>query len=175
MQARHQILTMLREEFRQWDELLVNIGEEQVSTLHAPQKPYNSSLKDVVAHLAAWQQVSLARAEAANADRCPEFPAWLAGRDPDVDGFAELDQLNDSIYEAAARKSWTSIYLEWRHVFLRFLEMAEKLPEKDLEDAGRFPWLKGHPLSLVFLNCCKHHREHRELFSTEDVLDKDVE
>lgn len=168
MNDKQQILTVLREELRQWEELLAGKGEEQITTPWTPQKPYNRSLKDVIAHLGAWQQVSLARADAAYLDRSPEFPAWLAGRDPDVDDAAELDRLNDGIYAATCNQSWAKVHSEWLQGFLWFLELAERFPESDLGDTERYPWLEGHPLSLVFLNSCKHHQEHRKLLASEN-------
>lgn len=162
MNDKQQLLTVLQEEFTQWEKLLASRSEEQITTPSAPQKPYNLSLKDVVAHLGAWQQVSLARAEAASLGGSPEFPAWLAGRDPDVDGEAELDQLNDSIYEAKCDQSWTSVHREWQQGFLRFQALAETFSERDLWDTERYPWLSGNSLAPVFLNSCQHHREHRE-------------
>lgn len=162
MKDKPPILTVLREELRRWEELLAMRDEEQIITPSAPQKPYNRSLKDVVAHLRAWQQVSLARAEAASLGGSPELPTWLAGRDPDVDDAAELDQLNTSIYKATRDLPWPSVYYDWQQGFLRFQELAETFSERDLWDTERYPWLAGYPLSVVFLNSCQHHREHRE-------------
>ena len=62
MNDKQRVLTMLREEFKSWEQLLASLSEEQIT---APQLPANWSIKDVIAHLRAWQQRSIARLEAA--------------------------------------------------------------------------------------------------------------
>ena len=71
---------MLNEEFNRWEHLLAGMSEEQIT---APQLPANLSIKDVIAHLRAWQQRSIARLEAALLDREPEFPRWPEELVPD--------------------------------------------------------------------------------------------
>ena len=157
MDMKHHILTALREEFNQWEALLVRLSEAHIM---APQVPSHWSIKDVIAHLRAWQQRSIARFEAARFNREPEFPMWLAELDPDV--AANTDHVNAWIYEASREQSWSTVHQHWREGFQRFLELAETMPEKDLLDAGRYPWLKGHPLAFILLASYDHHQEHLE-------------
>jgi hypothetical protein len=157
MQNRIQIMTMLREEFRRWEVLLDGLEEEQIS---APQLAANWSIKDVMAHLWAWQQRSIARMEAAVHDREPEFPRWPAGLDPEVEG--QPHELNDWIYETYREKPWSRVYRDWKEGFQRFLALGDEVPEKELLEPGRYAWLEGHPLSLVLTASCEHHAEHRE-------------
>jgi hypothetical protein len=154
MNDKTQIITMLREEFNRWEELLASISEEQIITPHLPA---NLSIKDVVAHLWAWQQLSIARLEAALLDRGPEFSMWPTKFDPEAE--SDVDQINAWIYETYHKQPWSKVYRNWREGFLRFLELAEKISEKDLLDAGKFPWLEGQPLSLVLLGSYEHHHE----------------
>jgi hypothetical protein len=134
------------------------MSEEQIT---APQLPSNLSIKDVIAHLWAWQQRSIARLEAAFHDKDPEFPRWPAEFDPETEG--EPHQLNAWIYETYREKPWSSVHRDWREGFLRFLELGEAIPEKDLLDAGRYSWLEGQPLSIVFLGSYEHHHsDHLE-------------
>jgi len=74
MNGKQQILTTLREDFSRWEELLASMSEEQIT---APQLPSNLSIKDVIAHLRAWQQRSIARLEAAVLNRNPSFPGFM--------------------------------------------------------------------------------------------------
>ncbi|HET7143457.1 MAG TPA: maleylpyruvate isomerase N-terminal domain-containing protein, partial [Anaerolineales bacterium] len=61
MNMKDHILTAFREQFDQWEELLSKLSEEQIT---APHFDYDWSIKDVMAHLWAWQQISIARMEA---------------------------------------------------------------------------------------------------------------
>jgi hypothetical protein len=155
MNDKDHILATLREEFDRWEALLASLTEEQIT---APQLPANWSIKDVIAHLRAWQQRSIARLEAALLNRAPEFPAWPAGLDPEQQG--QTHQVNAWMYETYRDQPWSSVYGDWRAGFLRFLELGAAIPEKDLLEPGRYPWLEGHPLAFILQASYDHHQEH---------------
>ncbi len=154
MNDKQQILTTLREEFDRWEELLASLSEEQIT---APHLPSNLSIKDVMAHLWAWQQRSIVRLEAALLDREPDFPRWPEEFDPEQED--EPHELNAWLYETNREKPWSRVYGDWRAGFLRFLELGEAIPEKDLLEAGRYAWLEGEPLSIVFVGSYEHHHD----------------
>jgi hypothetical protein len=154
MKDREQILSMLKEEFNQWEVLLAGLSEEQITT---PNLPANLSIKDVIAHLRAWQQVSIARLEAAQLDREPVFPNWLAGLDPESE--EDRDQFNARIYETYHQLPWSSVHQGWRDGFLSFLRLGEQIPEQDLLDTEKYPWLKGYPLTAVLQGSFEHHHD----------------
>ena len=56
MNMKDHILTALREQFNRWEKLLASMSDEQIT---APHLPSNWSIKDVIAHLRAWQQRSI--------------------------------------------------------------------------------------------------------------------
>ena len=157
MSMKDHILTALREQFNRWEELLASMSAEQIASLLLPS---HWSSKDIIAHLRAWQQRSIARMEAARLNREPEFPQWLSGLDPDAEG--NTKQVNDRIYETYRDQPWSEVHQQWSEGFLRFLELGEGLSERDLVDGGRYPWLEGHPLALVLIASYDHHREHLE-------------
>jgi len=157
MNDKTQIITMLREEFNHWEELLHNISEEQIT---APDFIAEMSIKDVVAHLTVWQQINVARLEAARYHREPEYPEWHPEFDPETK--EELAKINAWIYESRHEQPWSDVHQEWAERFLRFLELAESTPEEDLLEVGKYPWLKEYPLSAVLLGSYEHHEEHLE-------------
>jgi hypothetical protein len=157
MNNKQQILTTLQEEFNRWEALLASMSEEQIT---APQLAANWSVKDVIAHLWAWQQRSIARLEAALYNRQPEFPQWPTEFDPEVEG--EPDQLNAWLYQAYREKPWPRVYEDWREGCRRFLDLGEKISEKDLLAQGRYVWLEGEPLSSVLRASYEHYEEHRQ-------------
>ncbi len=154
MNDKQHILAMLREEFNRWEELLSGMTEEQIT---APRLPANLSIKDVVAHLRAWQQVSIARLEAALLNREPRFPAAPPGLDLDTEN--DVDALNAWIYATYRDQPWSSVYRDWRAGFLRFVELGEAIPEPDLLEPGRYPWLRGYSLADGLLGSYEHHHD----------------
>jgi uncharacterized protein YndB with AHSA1/START domain len=157
MNDKQGILIALREEFNRWEALLASLSEEQIT---APQLAENWSIKDVIAHLRAWQQRSIARLEAALLSRAPEYPAWPAQFDPEAEG--QPHDLNAWLYTTYRDQPWSSVHRDWSQGFLRFLELGEAIPEKDLLDAGRYNWLEGYALFAVLQGSYEHHREHAE-------------
>lgn len=157
MSDKQSTLTALRQEFNRWEALLASLSEEQIT---APQLPENWAIKDVVAHLRAWQQRSIARLDAALQGRPPEYPAWPAQFDPEAEG--QPHDLNAWLYATYRDQPWPSVHRDWREGFRRFLELAETIPEKDLLDPGKYNWLEGYPLLAVLQGSYEHHREHAE-------------
>jgi len=157
MNDKTQIITLLREQFNLWEGFLTGIDEEQIT---APNRIASLSIKDIVAHLTAWQQISVARLEAALNNGQPEYPKWLGGFKPDSED--DLDKINARIYIYYRGQPWLDIHREWRTRFLHFLEFAEAMPEKDLFEEGRYAWLNGDALSAVLRGTYEHHVEHLE-------------
>jgi hypothetical protein len=157
MDMKEHILMALKEQFDHWEELLKNLDEEQVA---APRFDCNWSIKDVISHLWGWQQISSARIEAASLGREPVFPKWVM----EVGGDWEenSDRTNAWFYETCHKKSWSDVHQDWRGGFLRLLDVAGPILEKDLLDGDRFPWLKGYSLAFILVATYDHHQEHLE-------------
>lgn len=156
MKSKSQILQEAREEFNRWEAILTRLSAEQIAS---PNLPSTWTTKDVVAHLWAWQQRSIARLEAALHDKAPEFPEWPHEFDPEVE--EEPDALNAWLYEQYRDKLWTAVYQDWRAGYLRFLELGETIPEEDLLHVGKYPWLEDYPLAFIISASVEHHAEHR--------------
>ncbi len=157
MNMKEHILAALKEQFSSWEELLISLSEEQITD---PRFDLDWSIKDVMAHLWGWQQISIARMEGGLQDREPEFPNWVTELGTVWE--EDADQTNARIYELNHEKPWTEIHQNWRNGFLRFLETAEPISERDLLDGDKYPWLKGYSLAFILVASYDHHQEHLE-------------
>ena len=157
MNMKEHILAALREQFKSWEELLASMDEEQIT---APHFDFDWSIKDVMAHLWAWQQISIARMEAGVLDREPEIPKWILSLGEDWE--EDADRVNASTFETNHEKSWSEIYHNWKNGFLRFLELGNEISERDLLDGDRYTWLKGYSLAFILVASYDHHQEHLE-------------
>jgi hypothetical protein len=156
MNMKEHILTALQEQFKNWNELLANLSEEQLT---APSFELDWSIKDVIAHLWAWQQISSARVESGALDREPEYPAWIVR----IENWEEnVDRVNAVTFEKNHTKSWPEVYQNWKEGFRRFLELGDKISERNLLDGDRYPWLKGYSLAFILVASYDHHQEHLE-------------
>lgn len=155
MTMKEHILAGLRDEFDCWQELLAGMSEEQIT---APRLPSGLSIKDVVAHLRAWQQRTYARLEAARLGRNPEYPDWPTGLDPDSE--AATEQTNAWIQKTYLRYTWSEIHKNWKEGFENLLKLGEGLSEEDLFEKD-YPWLGGYPLYMILVSSYAHHHvEH---------------
>ena len=157
MNMKEHILAALREQFERWEALLSSLTEEQINTQRFD---LNWSIKDIMAHLWAWQQISIARLEGGVKDRAPELPKWII--DSVENWEEEADQVNALTFELNHEKPWSQIYQTWRAGFLSLLEVGNKLSERNLLDGDRYPWLKGYSLAFILVASYEHHQEHFE-------------
>jgi hypothetical protein len=98
--------------------------------------------------------------EAAQEDRAPIFPQWLPSIDPEDE--SATDPINAWIYAAYRDEPWAEVHEKWRTGFLRLLAVGETIPERDLLDSSRYPWLEGYPLAFILVASYDHHQEHLE-------------
>ena len=155
MNMKEHLLAALKEQLDRWEELLDHLSNNQTNVLLAPS---NWSTKDVLSHLSAWQQRSVARLEAALSDREPIFPKWLPELDPDSED--STDQINGWIYETHRDEPWVTVRQNWKGVFSRLLELSERISERDMMDESRYTWMEIRPLALVLISTYDHHQEH---------------
>jgi hypothetical protein len=157
MTMKEHILAALREQVERWEDLLEGRSEEQ---LDSPQFDLDWSIKDVMAHLWAWQQISIARMEAGVMGREPMYPQWILSLGEDWEENA--DRVNALTFESNHWKPWSEVYLNWKTGFRRFLELGDQISERDLLDGDRYDWLKGYSLAFILVASYEHHQEHLE-------------
>jgi hypothetical protein len=157
MDMKEHILAALLEQFERWEELLAKLGEEQIT---APRFDFDWSIKDVMAHLWAWQQISIARLEAGVHEHEPDYPSWIVNAIEDWE--EDADQVNALTFENNHDNSWSEIHETWKRGFLRFLEVGNKISERNLLDGDRYSWLKGYSLAAILIASYDHHQEHLE-------------
>ena len=116
------------------------------------------TVKDVIAHVAAWRRRTLARLEALQRGEPAPPPPWgaeLAGADDDA--------INAWIYAQTHDQPLDSVLADWSASFDRIAGLLAALPEADLFDPQRFPFLEGQALADAagqgFLG---HFREEHE-------------
>jgi hypothetical protein len=145
----------LREIFDQWQQHLQALDPAVIST-----QPVTGfwTTKDVVAHLAAWQELSNARLDAALANREPVLPAWMTRAE--VDHSENVDDINAVIYASIKDDPWEQVVARWHAGFEHLLQTAAQLDERTLLDGDRFAWMHGYSMADVLLGTYDHHVEH---------------
>jgi hypothetical protein len=118
--TKSELLRWLREEYRQWQLLL-----DQVGRMRMDQPGVNGdwSMKDIIAHLTGWNRWLVARLQAA-AQGAPEPPPpWPAHRQTEI-------EINAWIYESNRGRSVSEVLDEMHQVHQQFLTVIEDLPDE---------------------------------------------
>jgi len=113
------------------------------------------SIKDILAHLAAWQKRTLNRLDAAVRNEKPSIPGLTSDE--------EMHRLNDQFYQENKARPLNDVLTDFRTTYSQILDVVQAAPEEILLDSQRVAWLDGNALwELVAGNTYEHYQEHTE-------------
>jgi len=108
------------------------------------------SVKDVLAHLAEWEQLLLVWYQAGLRGETPPLPA-------EGYNWGQMDDLNQAIYEKYSGWSLGEVQAYYRDSYRQVLEAVESMAESDLFTKGRFAWTKANALVDYVIPCTSEH------------------
>lgn len=165
---RTEFLTSMDETFAELESLLSRIVPEQMLQ---PGVYDDLSLKDVIAHMAAWSALAIGYVEASLRG---QEPVWFAPgfdasalevTDPALDEL--VDALNAQFLAEHRGDALERALSDLRANHARLAELSRELTDGDLFDPARFPWRRGRPLwPLIAWNDFLHFRDHTALIRT---------
>lgn len=113
------------------------------------------SVKDIMAHLVAWQAELITALSRKLGRLYKDAPAIVK-----IDDF---DEWNAEQYHQNASKPLSIIQPDFHGVHKHLLLAVEELDTQTLNDPLRFEWMEGDPLSSLILETAAwHEREHAE-------------
>jgi hypothetical protein len=127
------------------------------AALNTPGVVAQWSVKDVLAHLTAWEQMFLGWYRAGQRGETPAVPApGYTWRD--------LDALNDSLFRRSRRRKPAAVLTDFALSYAQVLGAVTAMPEADLLAPGRYAWLGGGNLyGYIQANSSHHYRWARGL------------
>jgi len=146
--SKEQLLKDIRTERRRLEKNLFILSQDDMIQ---PNVTGNWSVKDILAHLIAWEKLFL-----------EWYSAGKEGVDPDTTPVGmsknKIDAINQQIYENNKERSLHQILSEFQTSFQRILSVIEAIPEDDLFVRGRFSWTSSLTLAdYVAGNTCNHY------------------
>lgn len=119
------------------------------------------SVKDVMAHLAEWEQMFLGWYAAGVRGEKPELPA------PGYNFSAKsLNQLNDAIYRKYRPRSFADVQALFAQSHRDVLQWLDATSEDELNTPARYAWMGKHNLSqFLAANTWNHYRWARTMIS----------
>lgn len=147
-----QLLERIHAEYATFTELLDNVSEEQMTM---PGVNGDWSIKDILAHIAAWQHRLDERLEAALEKREPTLSTNLTNEQMDID--------NQRFYEEYKARPLKLVLEDFRAIYGKIVATVHELDTEDLLEPDRFPWMQGNPLwQLIAGDTYEHYEEHAE-------------
>lgn len=140
------------------------IGALPVARLTEPALNDGWSVKDALAHVAAWEQRCLGWITSSLRGEHPADRREFEATYGDEAKWAQvIDSFNARVYAENRERPLDDVLAEYRRSFAEMVQTLESLSEEDLFDGGRFAWTAGRPLALfVRGNADEHYAEHAE-------------
>ena len=144
------LLDKIRTRHDEFERVLAPLNETQLTTTGVMG---GWSIKDILAHITAWQKRTLHRLEAAKRNEKPAHQP--------VSNEEEMDRVNAQFYQESKNRPLTEVLSDFRTTHAQMLETVQGMSEEDLFDAQKFAWTEGSPLwQNVAGNTYEHIDEH---------------
>lgn len=146
--SKSQLLKDITTGRRQLEKNLSALSEEDMTQ---PGVTGTWSVKDILAHLVAWEKLLL-----------DWYRAGIQGYSPTIIpvGMRQkaIDALNQEIYEQNRKRNLDEVIAEFRTSYQQILTTLEGIPEEDLLIRGRYEWTGELTLAdYIAGNTCNHY------------------
>ncbi len=157
------LLTLMQQEQTALENLLTTLDAAQMTQ---PGVYGELSVKDVLAHIAAWQamEVTWLRTSLRGEPVVRYGPGYELGGPDDE---AVTDRFNARIFAENRGKPLAAVLSDLRTAYGDLQAVVQALPEDDLHDPHHFDWWEGEPIwTSIAGNSYEHVREHRALIES---------
>ena len=151
--SKQEMLNLIRIEWSALGYLLKLLSAEKMTRSGVQS---NWSVKDILAHITAWEKRMVQWLAESLRGEVPQRPAPGMSWD-------DLDRLNEQVYLENKDRPLDEVLREFHGFHQEAFEAVESLEEGDLLDPQRFEWRDGDPMwHMVAANTWWHYDEHRE-------------
>jgi len=145
--TKEELLKEIHAERARLEKFLAQLDEEAMTR---PGAVAEWSVKDVLAHLAEWEQLLLIWYQAGMRGEIPALPA-------EGYNWGQMDDLNQAIYEKYQGWSVAEVQAYFHQSYQQTLEAVENMAEGDLFTKGRFAWTRKNALVDYVIPCTSEH------------------
>ena len=139
----------IRAEYDELNSLLASMSEAQMTESGAQDE---WSVKDIVAHLTAWQSLLGQWLEQARRGETPRPANWPEGY---------IDRLNRQFYDENRNRPLADVLADYHRSHERAVAAIDFYSDAELNDPHCFAWWDGEPiLTLIEGNTYGHFAEH---------------
>lgn len=150
---KNELLARITTGYSELDTVIAPLSESQ---LNGAGVNGDWSIKDTIAHIAAWQLSTLARMRSAARHETPELQTLQD--ESDSEG---IDARNARFYEENKERASADILADFRSSYRDIVALIPSMDDADLFDEQRFAWMKGSALwELIAGDTYEHYDEH---------------
>ncbi len=111
------------------------------------------SIKDMMAHVTAWEIYFLERYSEGLAGKKIDMPDWSKP--------GTVDAINRHIFEKNRSRDLNNIMKDFSATYQQILSIVESIPGTDMFAQGKFAWTGKDTLAdYIFVNTSEHYAEH---------------
>jgi len=155
--SKQDMLDLIHNEWQALKAVLDQVGPERMVR---PGVESSWSVKDILAHISAWEKLMIQWLEETLRGETPQRPS-------PGESWDDLDIFNEQLYQNNKDKKRDDVLQEFAEVHQKAVKIVEAMKESDLFDPDRFAWREGDPIwHLVAGNTWMHYKEHREVISS---------
>ncbi|MBE2221410.1 MAG: ClbS/DfsB family four-helix bundle protein [Anaerolineae bacterium] len=145
---KEQLLTAMQKEHGSLTNLLATLSPETVN--QTSESIENWTIKDVLSHVTAWEQMVLSWYQAGLRGDVPELPA---------PGFnwRQIPALNQQIYEQHQMEPYDLVQQEFDASYEEMLATVNTISNEDLFTPERFAWTNKNTMGTYFVSATSSH------------------
>ncbi len=155
--TKQELLKRIREQHADMEELLSSLSPAQ---MRAPELDAGWSVKDSLAHIAAWEKIMLDAIGKYRRDE--KVILWAPGFQVDGSNNEEqMNRYNAHLFEQNRERELADVLDDFRETFMNIVATMESLSDAEIFDDNHFSARKGRPL-LTFIvgDTYEHYDEH---------------
>ncbi len=152
-----ELLHRIRERHADMEELLSSLSPAQ---MRAPELDAGWSVKDSLAHIAAWEKLLLDMV--AKYQRGEPVVLWAPGFEIVGDnGQEQMNRYNAHLFEQNRERELVDVLNDFRETFMQIVALIESLSDAEIFDADHFSARNGRPLiTFIVGDTYEHYDEH---------------
>ncbi len=146
------LIAVIKRERKNLEDLLIPLSESQMVETGVEGE---WSVKDIMAHIAAWERLAYDRLQAGLRGSPLKFPV--------IKGDDFVDRFNAEIYHSNRDKSFSMVKSEFEEAHTSLLNLIKEIPQDALPEKLPFDWAGKLTYQLVISsNTHWHYIEHAE-------------
>ncbi len=148
--TKDELIHQIETEWANLQSALDGLTEEQ---MHRPGVVGEWSIKDILAHITAWQTRLITTMFKAEKGFAPDT----------TEGGPTVDQMNEKFYQEMKDRSFEQVWDDFDSSHYQLLNRLKGWQEKDLFDPQKFTWMKGNPfVEYIAGDSYEHYAEHAQ-------------